>query len=259
VSNQLGLLRVMFKVAARWRLVRANPVLLVEGPRVDSPEMNVLSEAEISRLLTAYVELGYEAEAEERPWWRITRRVTTLALATALRRGELLGLRWQSVKLLEGLLTVEQAFVRGEFTSPKSKASRRTLELGPRALMVLQEQFADSHYRAEADVVFGHPQLGTPLDPSKLSREFMRPALARAGIVKPFRCWHDLRHSALTHEAAAGNPAVYVQMRAGHSQASITERYVHASQVLFPGAAERGEARIFAEVPEAGGTKSGTN
>jgi integrase len=73
----------------------------------------------------------------------------------------------------------------------------------------------------------------------------MRPALRRAAIVKPFRPWHDLRQTALTHEAAAGNPQVYVQMKAGHSQGSITERYIHAAQVLFPGAAEKGEGRMF--------------
>jgi hypothetical protein len=37
-------------------------------------------------------------------------------------------------------------------------------------------------------------------------------------------------------------------MKAGHSQGSITERYVHAAQVLFPGAAEKGKARIFGEL-----------
>ena len=80
---------------------------------------------------------------------------------------------------------------------------------------------------------------------------------------KPFRAWHDLRHTALTHEAAAGNPAVYVQLRAGHSQGSITERYIHAAQVLFPGAAARGEARMFgpdvtAEAPaDAEGVETG--
>jgi integrase len=67
-----------------------------------------------------------------------------------------------------------------------------------------------------------------------------------AGITKPFRAFHDLRHTALTHEAAAGNPLVYVQMKAGHSQSQITERYIHAAQVLFPGAAAKGEARMFA-------------
>jgi len=58
----------------------------------------------------------------------------------------------------------------------------------------------------------------------------------------------DLRHTALTHEAAAGNPAIYVQHKAGHSQGTITERYLHAAQVLFPGAAEKAEARLFSEV-----------
>ena len=70
-------------------------------------------------------------------------------------------------------------------------------------------------------------------------------ALRRAGITKPFRPFHDLRHTALTHEAAAGNPMAYVQLKAGHSQSAITERYIHAVKVLFPGAAGRGEARLF--------------
>ena len=48
-----------------------------------------------------------------------------------------------------------------------------------------------------------------------------------AGIERPIRTWHDLRHTALTHDAAAGNPAVY-QARAGHAHATMTERYVHA-------------------------------
>jgi integrase len=48
---------------------------------------------------------------------------------------------------------------------------------------------------------------------------------------------------------AAGNPADYVQARAGHAQATMTERYVHAAQVAFPGAAERAEDRLFRGVP----------
>jgi hypothetical protein len=31
----------------------------------------------------------------------------------------------------------------------------------------------------------------------------------------------------------------------GHAQGSITERYIHAAQVLFPGAAAKGEERVF--------------
>jgi integrase len=104
---------------------------------------------------------------------------------------------------------------------------------------------AGEPYRADDSLVFCHPALGSPLDPSKLTRCYLRPALKRAAITKPFRAWHDLRHTALTHEAAAGNPQAYVQLKAGHSQGSITERYIHAAQVLFPGAAARGEERMF--------------
>jgi integrase len=78
------------------------------------------------------------------------------------------------------------------------------------------------------------------------------PALARAGIEKPFRPFHDLRHTSLTHAAAAGNPQIYIQARAGHSQGSITERYMHAAQVLFPDAAAKSEERMFGVLPDEG-------
>jgi integrase len=162
-----------------------------------------------------------------------------------MRRGELLALRWRSVELLEGRLTVREALVKGRFTTPKSRSSRRLLELGPRTRDLLAEHWRNTTFQGDEELVFGHPQKGTTLDPSKLSRSYLRPALRRAGIKKPFRPFHDLRHTALTHEAAAGNPMAYVQLKAGHSQAAITERYIHAAQVLFPGAAKRSEERMF--------------
>lgn len=246
VSNHLSLLGVMFKTARRWRLVTANPLEEVEPPRVEQSEMNVLTEAEIARLLTAYQELGAGAsDVEHAEWWVLTQRLVQVALGTALRRGELLGLRWRDVELLDRRLTVRQSLVRGKFQTPKSRASRRTIELGPRTAEVLREQWRASRYQSDDSLVFCHPALGTPLDPSKISRDYMRPALGKAGINKPFRPWHDLRHTALTHEAAAGNPQAYVQLKAGHSQGTITERYIHAAQVLFPGAAAKGETRMF--------------
>ena len=207
--------------------------------------MSVLSEVEIARLLGAYVELEHEAEAEQAEWWRLARQIVQVALGTALRRGELLGLRWQDVELLEGRLSVRQAIVRNQITTPKSRSSRRTIELGPRTVAALQERWQATAYKADSDLVFCHPQIGSPLDGSKLACAYLRPALVRAKVDKPFRAFHDLRHTALTHEAAAGNPQAYVQMKAGHSQGTITERYIHAAQVLFPGAAERGENRVF--------------
>jgi len=241
----------MFRVAIRWRLVRSNPVEMIDPPRTVEVEPEVLTEVEIARLLTAYRQLEAEAEEEERTWWALARRIVTVAVGSDLRRGELLGLCWRDVLMLDCRLTVRQAWVRNEMTSPKSRTSRRTIELAPEGhlLAALQEQWQASRYQTDDSLVFCHPALGTPLDPTRLTRNYMRPALAKAKITKPFRTWHGMRHTAITHNAAV-NPHAYVQMRAGHSNGTITERYVHAAQVAFPGAAARAEARVFASVPE---------
>jgi integrase len=245
VVNHLLCLQVMLKRAVRWRLIERNPVTDCERPRLEQPELNVLSEVEIAKLWSAYGELEAEATPAEQVWWRLARTVSFVALGTAMRRGELLALRWRDVQLLEGQLSVRQALVRGRFTTPKSRAGRRLLELGPRTLELLAEQWGQSAYQGNEELVFCHPLKGTPLDPARLARCYLRPALRRAGITKPFRPFHDLRHTALTHEAAAGNPMAYVQLKAGHSQSAITERYIHAAQVLFPGAAAKAESRMF--------------
>jgi integrase len=245
IQNHLLLLNVMLRRANVWRLIRSNPVSSIDRPSFVQPEMSVLTETEITRLATAYDELIAEASDAERPWWALAKSIVLVALGTAMRRGELVGLRWRSVNLLEAKIEVRETFVRGRFTTPKSRASRRVVELGPRTLAVLEEQWQRTAYRGDEELVFGHPTKGTPVDTSRLAKRYLKPALARAGIEKPFRPFHDLRHTSLTHAAAAGNPQIYVQARAGHSQGSITERYMHAAQVLFPGAAERSEERMF--------------
>lgn len=248
MTNHLLTLRVMLKQAVRWRLLRANPVVDAEHPRRGEPNMRVLTEEEIAGLWRAYEELEAEGKEDETEWWRLARTITFVALGTAMRRGELLALRWRDVSLLDGLIQVRQAWVRSRFTTPKSRASRRTLEMGQRTIDLLGEHLRASTFQGDDDLVFCHPETGRPLDPSKLSQAYLRPALRKAGIRGPFRPFHDLRHTALTHEAAAGNPQAYVQLRAGHSQGAITEKYIHAAQVLFPGAAQRGEDRLFGQL-----------
>jgi len=101
VTNHLLCLQVILKQAVRWRLISRNPVSDCDRPRVDQPELHVLSEVEIARLLTAYRELEAEAEEETKMRWQIARTITFAALGTAMQRGELLALRWRHVHLLE--------------------------------------------------------------------------------------------------------------------------------------------------------------
>jgi integrase len=244
-ANHVSTLHRVFEVARRWRLIRSNPVDAIEKPRVEQPETVVLDEAEIARLLTAYSEL--EQDNPEDVWLPVVRRMVVVGLGTALRRGELLGLRWGDVELLEGLLRVRQQFTWGGFSPPKSRASRRVVTFGPKTAAALAEQWNATLRQRDEDLVFGHPHLGTPLDPSKLST-YAKRALKRAKIETPVQPWHGLRHTAPTFDAAVGLPNAYVQAKAGHSQFTITERYVHAAQVAFPGAADRSEERLFGEI-----------
>jgi integrase len=213
----------------------------------------ILTEDEVAALLKAYRELAARADTpEDAIWWDLARLMILIVLGTALRRGELLALRWCDVDMLERRIHVRRSWVRNEMTTPKSRASRRTVHFGLKTSAAFHEQWKESRYRGDEDLVFGHPFLGTPLDPAELTRSYVKGALKKAGITKPLQPWHGLRHTALTMDAAVGNPNAYVQAQAGQSQFSITERYVHVAQVAFPGAVERSEERMFArpEVPK---------
>jgi integrase len=98
VWNQVATLAVMFKVAKRWRYVQANPVDEIDRPTVPQPETGILSDAEIVALVKAYRTCEAASEPLEREWWAQARRMTLAVLGTALRRGELLALRWQDVE-----------------------------------------------------------------------------------------------------------------------------------------------------------------
>jgi hypothetical protein len=76
---------------------------------------------------------------------------------------------------LERRIHVRQQWTRGEMTTPKSRSSRRTIGFGPAVAAALGEQWRLSRYRGDRDLVFGHPALGTPLDPSKITRVYIRP------------------------------------------------------------------------------------
>lgn len=105
-------------------------------------------------------------------------------------------------------------------------AEERGVELGPRTLAGVEEQWQRTSYRGDDDLVFGHPAKGTPLETGKLAKRYLRPALARAGIEKPFRPFHDLPHVA-DARGSGGQPA---HLRAGTSQplAGLDYRALHA-------------------------------
>ena len=89
-------------------------------------------------------------------------------------------------------------------------------------LTELERHFQRSAYLGDEDLVFAHPQTGTPLDASKLRKRFSK-ALERAEVRRVR--FHDLRHTFGTHCAAAGIPLRTLQEWMGHKDAKTTQIY----------------------------------
>ena len=149
-----------------------------------------------------------------------------------LRAGEVIGLRWRDIDWVAEKIRVRQSYVKGEWTTPKSKRSSRAVPLATRLARELETHFQRSLYQGDDDLVFGHPSRGTPLDASSLLKRFKR-ALKAAGL-RPARV-HDLRHSFGTQMAAQGVPMRTLQEWMGHRDFKTTLIYADYA----PGADER--------------------
>jgi integrase len=216
-------------------LLLQNPVAAVPKPRYEPPEMRPLSASEARRLLSAAKGCRLEA-------------LYHLAVTTGLRKGEILGLKWQDIDFERRRLTVQrqlQGIPGGGYSlvQPKTRHSSRSVDLGPEttALLLEHRQRQDLERRAagdhwvENDLVFPSTR-GTPMDQRNLSRKF-KALLARAGL--PDIRFHDLRHTCATLMLVGGtNPKIAAE-RLGHSDVSITLRtYSHAMPGLQQEAAE---------------------
>jgi integrase len=70
----------------------------------------------------------------------------------------------------------------------------------------------------------------------------------RAGVDKPLRPFHGIRHSALTNDAASGMDPIALMTRAGHSSFKATQEYIHLAGELFPREVAQAAARKFGHV-----------
>jgi integrase len=210
--------------AVKWGLVFRNVCDLVTPPRKQQFEIQPLTTEQMQQLLATV--RGHKWEA-----------LFTLALATGMRRGELLGIKWQDINFEAGLLQVrrvlsrvptnmperEHVYVEAE---PKTQKSRRGVMIAPFALdalkkhrvSLLEAKLKAGVFWQEYDYVYCTLH-GTHLNPNHVVEEFKK-VLVRAGL--PDIRFHDLRHSAATLLLSLGIHPKVVQELLGHTQISMT-------------------------------------
>jgi integrase len=166
-----------------------------------------------------------------------------VALRCGLRRGELVALQWGDIQFganendSNRFIVVQRNYVHQNFTTPKSKKSRRvdmSKQLRRVLLEVRDAQLLKAYLKGKQDISedFVFPsQAGTVLDPDNLVHYYFQPALTRPGPRK-FR-FHDLRHTFGSLLIQDGASLAYVKEQMGHSTIQVTaDVYGH----LIPGA-----------------------
>ncbi|WP_106539597.1 tyrosine-type recombinase/integrase [Haloactinopolyspora alba] len=227
VKNEHGLLSTVL-TAAVPKHRPDNPARGITIPDDVQEEMVFLTQAEF------YILLSYIPE-----YWR---PLVTVAAATGLRWGELTALRWMDVDLVATppRLTVVQSWKRGATTrvigTPKTKRSRRTVSLPPRAVAALQP------LQDRPDVLVFRGQKGGRVHHQNFHPRVWHRAVGQANdprdkngtelvdaprITKRPRI-HDLRHSHASWLINEGVDLFKISRRLGHeSIQTTTDTYGH--------------------------------
>ncbi len=218
---------ILHKALARavaWQIVPRNATDAVEPPQPTPKEMRPLSPAEARKFLDAAH--GDRLEA-----------LYVLAVTTGMRQGELLALKWQDIDLENATANVKRTLTRvgGRYTlgEPKTKKSRRSIRLTPRATDVLEQhlerqlwdiRMLGNNY-ADQGLVFS-TNTGVFINPSNVRQRSFAPLLRKANL--PHMRFHDLRHTCATLLLGKGTHPKFVQELLGHATVAITlDTYSH--------------------------------
>jgi integrase len=206
--RQLAVLRAVLNHARReWGYGIDNPVEKIRMPPTPAQRGRVLAPEEETRLLEVLTpgklrnERGQFGKATRDVW---VKPMLIVALESAMRRGELLALRWRNVDLER----------RTAYLPITKNGKPRTVPLSPRALEVLR-----ALPRAIDGRVF-------PITRWTVEQVFER--ARRVAGIEDFR-FHDTRHTATTRLARKVPNVIELAAITGHSNVAMLKRYYHVT------------------------------
>lgn len=194
-NRELSTLKTMMRLACDWGKIVESPAARVKRFKEPPWRERFLKRDEARRLIEA-------CGPELRP-------IVETALATGMRRGEILGLTWKDLDFTTGTITLTKTKNGRARKIPMSGEIAATLGAVPR----------------HGEFVFMNGQPGQSITTYGLA---FREACRAAGI-QGFR-FHDLRHSALSWMIEDGIDIVTVAAIAGHSSILMTQKYCHTDE-----------------------------
>jgi integrase len=140
------------------------------------------------------------------------------AVLTGMREGELLGLKWSDINWFSRQVEVNRTYNHGQFYKPKSKTSRRKIDMAPELVGELKK-WKLACPPSDLDLVFPS-EAGTPSDAANMLKRRFFPALKRAKL--PRIRFHDLRHTFAALVWDQTKDLKYLQTQLGHSSVQMT-------------------------------------
>lgn len=225
--------------AMKENLIRFNPAAVTEPPRLERKETRPLTAKEARDFLDAIKD-------------DMLYPIILTDLGTGLRRGELLGLKWEDIDLETGTAIIRRSLLQlqGQLhlqEDTKTKASKATIQLPGEVVKVLKQV---KRNQAQAKLILGEGYNdkgfvfawgdGRPIRPDYLYHRFK--ALLKDNKLPEVRI-HDLRHTFCTLLLEAGEDLSTVSKLARHSSYSITaDIYGHLTKTMQERAAGKMDA-----------------
>jgi integrase len=201
--------RSIFAEAEAQRYIDTNPARHLGVPKTRPPKRPFLKFHEMRKLLAEAKAFGVPTNE-----WLFLQ----IVFGTAMRPSEALALRWRSVDLEKGVLTVSESVYRGvvrEYTKTEEEPER--LLLPEYVTQALTEVHAQREPKDD-DFIFGTSE-NTPVRKENWLRRNLQPIADRAGIGK--LNYQQLRRSTATHLSRHGDPRT-IQAVLRHKRLSTT-------------------------------------
>jgi integrase len=241
VRNVHAVISKAFNDAIDFGLLQVNPAARAKPPRqrISSQKVDAWTADELRAFL------DFAQDDRLYACWH-------LAAYTGMRRGELLGLRWEDLDLDRARLAVRQTIVL-EYTTPIIETPKsheaRVINLDEDTVGVLIKHQEDQEGEgeawglgyAESGLVFTREN-GDLINPDRLSQMFDR--LVRLSGIRRIK-FHGLRHTHATLMLKAGVPVKVVSERLGHADPAFTMRvYQHVTSGMQVEAARQFAASV---------------